>query len=218
MIGIVRKDSVIYVAYLLIFTAVQVFSFGFSSFGHLAYSVTMFSFLCFLVCTLPVVTNEYGEKINRGYSFLKTLPVTDKEIVLAKFLVLLAAVALYTGITWFNFRWLPATPYQLALARVWLMLNAAVGMTLAGGTLVLVYRFGLSTLMTLLSVGLGGAVAGYITMAELLARGRFDNHLPVLERVAGAGWAVIAAAGLGMWFVLLQVSIILKRRYHAERS
>jgi hypothetical protein len=217
MTGIIRKDYVIYLVFVLIFTAVQVFSYRFSSFGHLAYSVTMFSFLCFLVSTLPAISNEYTEKMNRGYSLLKTLPVTDGEIVFAKFGLMLAATVLYTTVTLIGFRFLPASAYELRLAQVWLVMNAAVGMTIAGLIMTMAYRFGMSTMLTVLSVGLGGVVAGYIATAELLARGRFDHLLPHLERAARAGAAPYAVAGLAAWFVLMRASTIVKRRYHDER-
>jgi ABC-type transport system involved in multi-copper enzyme maturation permease subunit len=218
MIGIIRKDAVVYTAYIAMFTAVQAYAYLFSSFGHLAYTVTVFAFLCFIVSTLPAVSNEYTEKINRGYAFIKTLPVTDGEVVASKFLLLLVSTALYTAITMICLRFLPATPRELGLARAALLLNASAGLALAGIFFILVYRFGLSTLMTVLSVGLGGVVAGYIATAEMLARGRFDHLLPVLESIAGIGWPVIAAAGIVAWFVLMRLSLHMKRKHHEERD
>jgi hypothetical protein len=212
MIGIIRKDMLIYIVYIAVFTSVQLFSYRFSSFEHLSYSVTVFSFFCFLVSALPAISNEYSEKLNSGYTFMKTLPVTDADVISAKFLLLLAAVIIYTAVTWYNLRKLPATPDELELARVWLVLNSAAGITVAGLIYVLVFRFRLSYLMMILSAGLGGVIAGYITMSEMLARGRFDHLLPLLRRAAGVGWVLIALSGVVAWFVLMQVSIWLKRR------
>lgn len=59
----------------------------------------VFVFLCFwafLLTSGSLSTSESYEEKNSGYRILSILPVTDKEIVASKFLMVLAAVSLIT--------------------------------------------------------------------------------------------------------------------------
>lgn len=59
----------------------------------------VFVFLCFwafLLISGSLSTSESYEEKNQGYRILSTLPVTDKEIVTSKFIMILGAVSIVT--------------------------------------------------------------------------------------------------------------------------
>jgi len=88
-----RFQSLNYIKYLLPLSLFLVIYFQEFYLGYPAFKVTVFlCFWIFILTTGALTTSEGYEAKNRGYSILGMLPLTHREIVAAKFVLLLAAV------------------------------------------------------------------------------------------------------------------------------
>jgi hypothetical protein len=182
--------------------------------------VVMFAYTMLLAIPTAVMQNELKESTMGGYHFLSTLPLTTREIVHAKFLLIAAftcAVAIYS-IAVVRLIASPGVVFTISLG--YLVLMGAVTLVLGALLLYIVYRFRLQVLSRLIAAAAPltialVTIAAHITFAEK-TRGRLTAA--DLERFAG--WAspaniliVLICAGLLFW-LLLRAAI----RAKAERE
>jgi hypothetical protein len=159
---------------------------------------------------------------NESYAFLRTLPVTDRAIVRAKFGILLSASAAY---------WLAVTGLTIALSDrmgvgyptgVFVTLTWGASLLLAALWQIAIWRFG-QPLMTWFIVAfmawyLVAGIPPYINFITSLRRGEgFSESTAILwlAETPGITLALTIAVVLAAFYGLMQVGVRIKRSSEA---
>lgn len=172
--------------------------------------VVMQSYFLFLLISSTVSLTEQYEDQNKGYKFLRMLPVTIREIVTAKFLVVLMVVVILTAYHWVFFSFFSRNADHLALSWTFTMAVAVLGLVWVGVMYVCIYRFGMSRMVKYIWFVVILYLATLVITMELLLPD-MDVDLPALIALAeGPVRYLIPVAGLAAYYGLMRTAIKIK--------
>ncbi len=207
---LIRFQSINYLRYIIPLGIFLIFYFTeFYQGGKLP----VFVFLCFwafLLISGSLSTSESYEEKNNGYRMLSALPITDKEIVASKFLMVLGAVSVVTVLNIFLLLIRMDSPDKLqmkimigVLWGVFCLLYGAVmyiGIFKLGFTRMTKYFWtAFLVIIVLLIFFVGDVLTGLkINIANL---NRFSNSLL---------WIIPAVAGVAVYYYLYRYAIKVK--------
>lgn len=135
--------------------------------------------------------------------FLDTLPVTAREIVEAKFALVLLAVGLCVGFLVILISLSGSAPESIAIARSYVLFTGIVCFLLAGVNYIGIFTLGFTKY--LLIVGVGWLTLSLVPMIIMKTyEGRMDVlRETVLDFYAGINWFVVIPLALVVYFVLM---------------
>jgi len=209
MRGILHKDCLLVaLASLVAFPAVLLIESATSTELRPAWVATNM-ILTWLVAFVPPIVTEIEEEHANGYALLGSLPVRAREIVAAKFLLFLAAVATCTAAQFVFLATVEAAPALLAVAHSVILLTAA-GCLLAGGIFyAAVFSFGCARPLTVsLVVCTASCVAATILLSRPAARELLRKAVGLLLQLSGVN---VVVGGLALYALLFLVSVVLFR-------
>ena len=162
--------------------------------------------LVVLLVFASTFTNEQYEEKNKGYSFLDTLPVTAREIVEAKFALVLLAVGLCVGLLVILFSLSASAPETIAIAQSYVLFMGVLCLILAGVNYIGIFALGYTKF--LIFVGSGWLALGFVPVIIMKTyKGRMDIlKETVLNFYAGIDWLVVIPSALVVYFVLMLVA------------
>lgn len=151
-------------------------------------------------------TNEQYEEKNKGYSFLDTLPVTAREIVEAKYALVLLAVGLCVGFILILFSISGSSPEMISTARSYVLFMGVICLILAGVNYIGIFALGFTKFLII--VGMGWLVLAIIpTIILRTYQGRMNVlKATVLNFFSGIDWLVVIPSTLVVYFVLMLVA------------
>jgi len=163
-----------------------------------------------IYCVLvSVMISEKAEEKNNGYAFMNHLPIKDRNIVASKFVVFLAATVFLCFYTSALVSFMEFESYMLPFARIFLLLCGNLGLILAGGMYILIYRWGYTTFMKIsVLVVIVLMVGPFLFIEFVLVRRNIDygawlqsaNDLPWFI------WLITTAVTLTLFWTLLQAA------------
>ncbi|HUV36571.1 MAG TPA: ABC-2 transporter permease [Patescibacteria group bacterium] len=169
----------------------------------------MNSIFIYFVSVIPAVMIEIRDEANHGYAFLGTLPVTVREIVTAKFILVLACVAVLVLYNFVLFTFFDSTPEMLATCRSVILLNASLSLIITGIMFLVIFRFGAMVFLVL-----SGVVLLLFNMLGLVAFKTLPAHRGLLSgfniSVEGYGWVVIVCSALAAYYGLMRLAVRIK--------
>jgi hypothetical protein len=167
-------------------------------------------FVFFLVFGSTFTNEQYEEK-NKGYVFMDTLPVTAREIVEAKYALVLLAVGLCVGFLVILISLSGSPPETIAIARSYVLLMGVVCLILAGLNFIGIFALGFTKFLMI--VGIGWLAIAFIpTIILRTYQGRMDVLKDsVFNFLAGIDWLVVIPLALVVYFV--QMLLAAKVRY-----
>jgi hypothetical protein len=162
-------------------------------------------------------------ELRESYGFLRTLPLTDREVVGAKFLLALGAVAVY----WVAMIWItvqtgigtPLFPRNLALVHlsvIFSLLAAAcwyIGIWLFGTTVMTI------VVVTFMVVGTIGSIVLRFGPAGSPAAWAMIHELVLVRLLAASPWFVyvlLAVVALLAYYALMRLAVRVKRTSEAH--
>ncbi len=162
--------------------------------------------LVFLLVFASTFTNEQYEEKNKGYAFLDTLPVTAREIVEAKFALVLLAVGLCVGLLMILFSLSASALGTIAIAQSYVLFMGVVCLIMAGVNYIGIFALGYTKF--LIFVGSGWLALGFVPVIIMKTyQGRMDIlKETVLNFYAGIDWLVVIPSALVVYFVLMLVA------------
>jgi hypothetical protein len=162
--------------------------------------------LVFLLVFASTFTNEQYEEKNKGYAFLDTLPVTAREIVEAKFALVLLAVGLCVGLLVILFSLSASAPETIAISRSYVLFMGVVCLILAGVNYIGIFALGYTKF--LIFVGSGWVALGFVPVIIMKTyKGRMDIlKETILNFYNGIDWLVVIPSALVVYFVLMVVA------------
>ncbi len=162
--------------------------------------------LVFLLVFASTFTNEQYEEKNKGYAFLDTLPVTAREIVEAKFALVLLAVGLCVGLLMILFSLSASALGTIAIAQSYVLFMGVVCLILAGVNYIGIFALGYTKFLII--VGSGWLALGFVPVIIMKTyQGRMDIlKETILNFYNGIDWLVVIPSALVVYFVLMLVA------------
>ncbi len=209
MLGILRKDYVLFaLATLVVFPVVLLMESV--TLTELRPALVMTNMMVvWLLALVPLMVIEVEEEHSNGYAMLGSLPVRAGEIVAAKFLLLLAAIAACTAAQFVFLAGMRAAPALLALAQSAILLTGALCLLLGGTFYSVIFSFGCARLMTVsLFVFTVSSVMAPILLSKPAARALLREAVGLLLGLSGLE---VVLGGLILYASLFFVSAALFR-------
>jgi hypothetical protein len=175
----------------------------------------MFSFFLLVGVCGSLINRELNEHTSKAYTFLRTLPITDKEIVVAKF-----SLSLFdTCICWLLFLvtmlLLEGSSAQYAVNAAYVTLWALLTLIVAALWQVGIYYFGMGKTAITLTILL---LFFFLPLSLILDQAfEFENTLgfpPYIHALATTHWSVwplLAGVVLLLYYGLLRLAVRIKR-------
>ena len=208
---LIRVQSLNYLRYLI---PLMIFLIFYFSEYYKSGKLPVFVFLCFwafLLVSGSLSTSEGYEEKNNGYNILKVLPITNKEIVSSKFLLVLGSVLMVTGLNIFLLVLRNSSPgkinFMIMVGILWGVICLIYGAVMYVGIFKLGFTRMTKYFWTFFIVFL-------VIMIFLLG----DFIIPILKSKAESIvrfadsklWILIAAAGIILYFYLYKYAIKVK--------
>jgi hypothetical protein len=180
--------------------------------------VMMFGYVTVLSVITALVQNEAAESMSGGYRFLSALPLSSRDIVAAKHLLLALFTVAQTLWAAAAVRWLAGSGVFFSLSLAYLVLNGAGCLLLGAGLLWVVNRYRLPALTRLVS-GAVTLIVGLLLLGEFLlfARRTRGGFFPG-DLARYASWvtplsiAAVALAAAGLFWLLMRASVAAHER------
>jgi uncharacterized paraquat-inducible protein A len=169
-----------------------------------------------LAVLAPVVGSESQEYLTNGYRFLRTLPITDREIVQAKHALPLGSTALWVSYQCALLALFPVSHQFSLLSRGYLFVMANLCLLVSAGMLYAAYRFGVGRFTRFLAMGLPVLIGvGIVLVHEGVLRWgrrlRWDRELDTLAGLASwLNLALLCCAGLAAYYLIMRASVRVK--------
>ncbi|RJR26449.1 MAG: hypothetical protein C4574_07240 [Candidatus Latescibacterota bacterium] len=165
------------------------------------------SFFIYFLAVAPLLAIEAVEERYRGYEFLRTLPVRMRDVVMGKYAMpLIVVAALAAGNLAMTGRF-DGSPELLARYRGTILASAGVSLVIAGLAYILVYRFGVKSLM----VALGAVILLLNVLGMLAVRGLIPGVGRIFRGFGSLapGWGLYAGlvAAVAAYFALMAAAI-----------
>lgn len=161
----------------------------------------------FLVFGLIFVNEQYEEK-HHGYIFLCTLPLSVREIVMAKFLRVLFAELLLAGMSVLWISLSPALGEQIVVARSWILFNALLALALGGLAQIGLFS---TSYTTFLKISLVFLIFLQIMPLLLMSSGKAGQFIEgTIDFLSSINWVVLIPVGFAVYFVILLAAVKVK--------
>ena len=174
------------------------------SFGY------MQAFMIFWVIFASMWMQEQIEFKANGYKFLRTLPIKNKDIVMAKFTVVFGSVSIYVIFHCIAFAFISTAPEYLNPSRTVVINMGNVCLILTGLLHLGVLKFGYMKFGKFLLICMViGLVLPIVVTSFLLPKIGLDRY-DVLKAVTSVNWIFVTAAGLAAYSGLMRMAIKMK--------
>lgn len=206
MLKIMKKNMNVFIFYLGVVTGLIVIMRILARSELSVAFVVISGVLVFLLVFGATFTNEQYEEKNKGYAFLDTLPVTAREIVEAKFALVLLSVGFCVGFLVILISLSGIIPESTIIARSYVLFMGMIGLILAGVNYIGIFALGFTKYLVI--VGVGWVSLGLVPMIIMKTyEGRMDVlRETVLDFFSGLDWLVVIPLGLLVYFVLMLVA------------
>lgn len=208
---LIKKNSMIFISYVIPFTALLTFYWFVENKAEEPHFVIVLFFWMWIMTIGFISSGEQQEAKNKGYEFLKTLPLTDGEIVAPKFLLTFLMVVLITCHYLFLFSFFKGSALQLKIILFFLPVNAMVCLLLAGLLYIGVFKYGFSRMHTVFWGVAFGSVAVMILGVELVLPKIKLQLMAMIDFLINVSWAFqLLAAGLVLYCYYLMMKTAVK--------
>ena len=220
MTHLIKKDLFRVFIYVLPVFVIIVFFFLIQG-DELAHKSPFFwIFYMFILVSGALATIEKNEEKQRGYHFLELLPVSDREIVAGKFILLLMVVlVLMAANLILSFTSLVPPDFR-SIIRMAMVVFGWFYLMSIGVIYVAIYKMGFSRAMTLIWLTVVGGVVGLVFLLSAvlkitgikifaIIKAAMDLH-PVL-------WVLIIIFSLGMYIALMEAAVRIKTRSRLDQ-
>ena len=162
--------------------------------------------LVFFLVFASTFTNEQYEEKNKGYTFLDTLPVTAREIVEAKYALVLLAVGFCVGFLVILISLSGSAPETINIARSYVLFMGVVCLIMAGVNYIGIFALGFTKFLVI--VGVGWLSLGFVPMIIMKT---YQGRMNVLKEsvfnfLNGIEWLAVIPLILVVYFMLMLVA------------
>ena len=190
MIHILKKNAYFFLIYLAAILTLMTVWWLTSSSGFNLGKIT-FQGLWMIVITLGCISvMEQVEFKNDGYSFMKTLPLPDKEVIRSKFLLVFLAVTGLVAYSLFLYLLKSSPGPNLAFSRIILLFCGSAALVVSGLMFYIIFRFGYPVFMKISWILIVGLFVVPILLVELVFLKMEINWEGTIRSVIKLPWMV----------------------------
>jgi hypothetical protein len=187
----------------------------FTARNELSWGMVLFQGLwLILIVEGSVAINEKTEKKTQGYSFLRLLPIQDREIVISKFILVLVTGIVVLVYNNFLYLFIPGPSYLHALGRTYLFICLFIALIFAGLSYIIIFRFGHAVFVKFVWITLITTMVTPILIVEFVLL-KMEIDLPAfIDRMSQFTlliWITAALCGFSIYFFLMQLAIKAKQ-------
>lgn len=214
MLRMMKKNAIYFISYAVgILSLMTVY--WFTARTEISWAMVLFQGLWLILIVEGSVTiNEKTEEKTNAYDFLRILPVSDREIVISKF-----ALVLLTGIfvlvcNYAMYFFMPGPPYLVALGRIFLLLCFFAALSFAGISYIIIFRYGHSVFVKFVWIALIIVMASPLLVIELVLLKLDIDYREIIDKIIalnGLIWVSIALCGFTVCFFLMNAAVKAKQ-------
>jgi len=211
MFPIIRRSSFLYCTHILTFSLMGPLQF------HKPQAIEMMGVFLPLWLSSSVLWSEREE----SYAFLRTLPVTDREIVRIKFGIILVATIVYWLLMSSLAFLLWGGTESFAARLTFISMICGFSLLLAAGWQVAVWHFGQSIMTRAILGFMGLSLVAAVVFVASFKRGAVPgaSGFASIRWIAGAPWevqALLCALVLAVFFSLMEAAVRVKTSSEAH--
>ena len=165
-----------------------------------------------------VGVSEQNETKNNGYAFLKTLPLSIREIVTAKFSVMFLAVLLLGIHSTLLYQFRTGPDFLVSLGKAYALLSSCAGLILGALMYLALYRFGQGGFAKIAWIAVILILLSPVLVIEaILPKLRLDVQeiSAALSGFSAVGWIIVILGTLTIYYALMGISIKVKSKQAA---
>jgi hypothetical protein len=220
MIHLIKKDLFRVLLYLLPVFLILIFFFLIEGDILSRKSPYIWVFYMFILISGALFTIEKNEEKHRGYHFLARLPITDREIVTAKFMLLLLVVlVLLTANLVLSFTRL-VPPEFSGIIRLVMVAFGWAYLTGIGLIYVLIFKMGYTRAMTMVWVTFIAGLFMFIFLLGSILKLVNINLSQITRMMLNLNplcWVVLSVLSLGLYVLLMEAAIRMKTKSRLDQ-
>lgn len=168
------------------------------------------AFQIFWVIFASMWMQEQIEFKANGYKFLRTLPIKNKDIVGAKFVVVFGSVFIYIIFHCIAFAFISKAPEYYVPSSTAVINLGIVSLIIAGLLHIGIIKFGYMRFGKLLWIlMIVGLVIPFLVTSFLLPKIGLDRY-DILNAITSVNWIFVTAAGLAVYIGLMRIAMKMK--------
>ena len=161
----------------------------------------------FMGVLAPIWTHEQMESKTNGYTFLFSLPIDAKDVVVAKFTVLFCSVCLYTVFHCAFFFIIFQNPGYLNPACTITIINANICLILSAFLYLGIFRYGYVKFGKFVILAWIVIIISPIPIYQFLLPRLGINRLDIVDQMARLSWPLVTTISLAIYLGLMRLSI-----------
>jgi hypothetical protein len=209
MLRLMKKNALYYVTYAAIIFPLMALYFYFVR-KELSGPMVMFQGLwLILIVEGALAVNEKAEEKSKAYDFLRILPITDRDIVLSKFLVVLLTSIFLVALNHMLYLFVPGSVHLYTIGRILVPLSAAYALVLAGTSYIIIFRFGHAAFVKFLwTAMIISMVAPVLVFENVVLKMGLDISIITdkLNQFRWLFWIVLPICGLAVFYFLFRMA------------
>jgi hypothetical protein len=167
----------------------------------------------FYVAIGAIWTHEQIEYKFKGYTFLKLLPIKDRDIVLVKFILVYLSVLIFVIFNVIAFAAISKDPNFFDPSRSFMVLNGVLCLVLSAFLYLLIFRFGFDKLGKYIFIVWTIILAAPIILVIFVLPKIGLTRTEIIMFFAKVNWILLGAAGTIVYFGLMQLAVKAKKTF-----
>ena len=175
-----------------------------------SYQIFMGGMWMILAVLGGAINGEMIEDKMKGYAFLRTLPIKDKDVVKSKFLMAGVTAALIVVFLNIMLLFLSGPAYLFSLGRISILVFAGFVLLLVACLYILAFRIGFSRFIKIAWATFFILILTPILIMEFVLRKLDGDYVRIIESVVSLPWpvwAVLVAGFLAVYYGLMTLAV-----------
>lgn len=167
-----------------------------------------------LIVEGAIAANEKSEEKSKAYEFLRILPLTDRVIVRAKFILVLLTSVFVLACNSILYLYMQGPTYLKELGPLYALVCANFCLLLAGISYIVIFRFGYATFSKFVWIATIVIMVTPMLLLEFVFLKMDIDFKSIIEKINQWNWAIGACftiVGLTLFFFLMQAAIKAKK-------
>lgn len=214
MLRLMKKNAIYFLSYAVGILGLMTV-YWFTARNELSWAMVLFQGLWLILIVEGSLTiNEKAEEKAKAYDFLRTLPISDREIVVSKFILVLLTGIFVLACNYAIYFFMPGPPYLVALGRIFLLLCLFGALSFAGISYIIIFRYGHSIFVKFVWITLIIVMVSPLLLIELVLLKLDIDYREIIDKIIqlnGLIWVLIALCGFMASFFLMNAAIKAKQ-------
>jgi hypothetical protein len=162
-----------------------------------------------LIVEGAVAANEKSEEKSKGYEFLRSLPLTDREIVRSKFILVLLTAVFVLACNSILYVVIPGPSHLKELGPLFALVCANFCLFLAGISYIIIFRFGHVAFIKFVWTATIVIMVTPILLIEFVFLKMNIDFKGIIEKINRFNWIIGACftiCGLAVYLLLMQAA------------